>query len=187
MLTAAITAGGQSRRFGSDKALARWQGRTLLEHVAASLAGCKVRLLVAPAGRYNQPGWCTVPERLPGEGPLSGLEAALSHAPPGWVAFAGVDMPGLTPEYWEALASAITPDVLAVQAVHEGRPQPLAALYHSTLRPHVSALLDTGERRLGRAAPEDRTALVPGLDGAFFWNVNRLGDLNKPNKTSPLK
>lgn len=176
--SAAITAGGQSRRFGQDKARALLDGRTLLEHVAASLEGCAVRLLIAPRGRSTLPGWQTVPERLPGEGPLSGLEAALTRAPVGWVAFAGVDQPRLTPAYWAALVEAVRPGVLAVQAVHQGRPQPLAALYHTDLRPRVTALLDAGERRLRMAAPREATATVAGLALEYFRNVNTLEDLD---------
>lgn len=178
-LTAAITAGGQSSRYGGDKALAVLGGRTLLEHVAGSLEACPVRVLIAPAGKYALPGWTTVPDTRPGQGPLAGLEAALTAAPPGWVAFAGVDTPGLTPVYWQALAAARTLDALAVVALDgEDRPQPLAALYHTHLLPQISALLDAGERRLRTAAPPGQTVFVPGLDAAYFRNVNRVGDLD---------
>lgn len=176
--SAAITAGGRSSRFGSDKARARLGSRTLLEHVAASLQACPQRLLIAPPGKYDLPGWATYPDTRPGEGPLAGLEAALTHAPRGWVAFAGVDMPNLTPAYWDRLAAEHAPDALAVLALGPGnRPQPLAALYHTSLLERVSALLDAGERRLRLAAPEGRTVHVPGLPLRFFRNVNTPGDL----------
>ncbi|BDP40554.1 putative molybdenum cofactor guanylyltransferase [Deinococcus aetherius] len=162
----AVTAGGRSSRFGSDKALAALEGRPLLHHVAASLEGCPLRLLVAPPGRYALPGWRPVPDTRPGEGPLGALEAALQAAGagmgPGWVAFAGVDMPRLTPAYWAALAAARTPDAQAVLALDDaGRPQPLAALYHTSLLPHVTARLDAGERRLRAASDGETTVLVP--------------------------
>lgn len=177
-MTAAITAGGQSSRYGSDKALAVWQGKTLLEHVAASLEDCPARLLIALPGKYALDGWTVIADTRPGQGPLAGLEAALMHAPTGWVAFAGVDTPHLTPAYWTALADARTPDALAVLAVDaNNRPQPLAALYHTDLRPRVMALLDGGERRLRLAALNGSAVLVPGLDAGFFRNVNRPGDL----------
>ncbi|GAA5533442.1 putative molybdenum cofactor guanylyltransferase [Deinococcus aluminii] len=184
---AAITAGGQSRRFGSDKAAARLEGRTLLEHVAASLAGCPLRLLIAPPGRYALPGWQGVPDTRPGEGPLAALEAALQAAQaevgPGWLAFAGVDMPRLTPRYWETLARARTPDALAVLALDaEGRPQPLAALYHTDLLPHVTARLEAGERRLRAAARPESTVVVPphvleAVSPDALRNVNTPADL----------
>ena len=177
-VTAAITAGGASSRFGSDKALARWQGRPLLEYAAASLAGCERRLLIAPPGKYALPGWETWPDLRPGAGPLAGLETALTHAAPGWVAFAGVDNPALTAGYWQALVAACHPGTLSVQALHPARgPQPLGALYHTALLPRVTGLLAAGERRLRLAAPAAQTILITGLDAHFFQNVNRLADL----------
>ena len=173
----AITAGGRSSRFGSDKALALLRGRPLLRHVADSLGGCPVRLLVAPAGRYALEGWETVPDTRPGEGPLAGLEAALTHAPPGWLAFTGVDLPGLTPAFWAALAAARTPHGRAVLPLDpEGRPQPLAALYHRDLLPHIQTLLDAGERRLRLACPAGQAVYVGGLSEAL-WNVNTPAEL----------
>lgn len=182
-VTAALTAGGRSSRFGRDKALARLGGQTLLERAAASLERCGVRLLVAPPGRYALPGWEEVPDTRPGEGPLAGLEAALAAATArrgaGWVALCGVDQPALTPAYWAALWEARTaPGALAVQALDpQGRAQPLAALYHTALLPGVTALLDGGERRLRQAALPEATVTVAGLPEDFFANVNRPEDL----------
>ncbi|MBZ9716081.1 molybdenum cofactor guanylyltransferase [Deinococcus multiflagellatus] len=177
-MTGAVTAGGRSSRFGSDKALAQVDGHTLLERVCASLRGCSTRLIVAPPERYGVPGWAVVPDTRPGQGPLAGLEAALGAAPPGWVAFAGVDLPDLTAAYWQALCAARTPDALSVQALDpEGRPQPLAALYHTALKPRITALLNSGERRLRLAALPEHTVLVPGLPP--LRNVNTPTDLQQ--------
>ncbi|MFC6666291.1 NTP transferase domain-containing protein [Deinococcus radiopugnans] len=51
-------------------------------------------------GRYTLAGWEVIPDTRPGEGPLAGLEAALNHAQTPWLAFTGVDLPGLTPGFW---------------------------------------------------------------------------------------
>ena len=146
---AAITAGGQSRRFGSDKALYLPDGRTLLERVAGSLEHFGPRLLVAPPGKYVLHGWQQVEDTRPGDGPLAGLEAALRAAPPGWLAFSAVDLPFLTPAYWARLLEAVQPGAQAVCGLDAaGRRQPLAALYHTDALDVVAALLDSGERRM---------------------------------------
>lgn len=77
-LLGAILAGGQSRRFGSDKAEALFEGKALLDHVAGSLRPQVDKLVVA--GR-TWPGLETV-EDLPmaGLGPLGGLAGCLDHA-----------------------------------------------------------------------------------------------------------
>ncbi len=69
----AVLAGGQSRRFGSDKALALFAGRRLLDRAEASLRDqCDD---VAIIGRGHVADW---PE--PGRGPLGGLAGAMLHA-----------------------------------------------------------------------------------------------------------
>jgi molybdenum cofactor guanylyltransferase len=77
-LLGAILAGGQSRRFGSDKAEALFEGKPLLHHVADALRPQVSALVVA--GR-KWPG-ITVVADIPeaGLGPLSGLAGALDYA-----------------------------------------------------------------------------------------------------------
>ena len=78
MVLGAILAGGQSRRFGSDKALAMLDGRPLIAHAIAALAAECSSVVVC--GR-DWPGHTTLPDRPgPGLGPLAGLCAALHHA-----------------------------------------------------------------------------------------------------------
>ncbi len=77
-LLGAIIAGGRSRRFGSDKAAAVVDGRTLLEHVAGGLAPRVASLVLC--GR-EWPGFESLSDRpAPDLGPLGGLCAALHHA-----------------------------------------------------------------------------------------------------------
>ncbi|MBB6099479.1 molybdopterin-guanine dinucleotide biosynthesis protein A [Deinobacterium chartae] len=181
-VSAAITAGGASSRFGSDKALARLGEHTLLQRVALSLEGFGERLLVAPGGRYDLPGWRTVPERWAGRGPLSGLEAALSAAAGPFVAFAAVDLPGLTPAYWEVLLEAAEDRAVAACGPG-GQLEPLAALYPLTALPRVRAQLQADRLRL-RALLEDLDPVVlpwqavVARAGEKVWvNVNRPQDL----------
>lgn len=77
MILGAVLAGGESRRFGSDKAAALLDGRPLIDHALAALElHCDALVVV---GR-EWPGVAGVPDRPgPGLGPLGGLNAALHH------------------------------------------------------------------------------------------------------------
>lgn len=69
----AVLAGGRSSRFGSDKALAMLDGRTLLDHALAAIhPHCDAAVVV---GREAIADW-----PRPDMGPLGGIAGALSHA-----------------------------------------------------------------------------------------------------------
>lgn len=74
----AVLAGGKSRRFGSDKALALLDRRPLIEHVIGALAAHAEAVVVS--GR-DWPGLVSIADRPAGGcGPLAGLNAALRFA-----------------------------------------------------------------------------------------------------------
>jgi len=74
----AVIAGGKSTRFGSDKALAKLRGRTLIDQVADTLAAQTAEVIVV--GREHD-GLTGIPDTpAPGLGPLGGIAAALVEA-----------------------------------------------------------------------------------------------------------
>lgn len=80
MILGVVLAGGQSRRFGSDKALAQLNGQSLLERAVHSLAAlCDA---VCVAGRKDVPSPALAVNDWPkaSMGPLGGLAGALRYA-----------------------------------------------------------------------------------------------------------
>lgn len=107
MILGVVLAGGQSTRFGSDKALAELGGRTLLARAFDTLTGfCE---LVVVAGRERGPGHCIPDWPHPNMGPLAGIAAALHLArDEGYdsVLTMGVDSVGLPDNLLELLSPA---------------------------------------------------------------------------------
>jgi molybdenum cofactor guanylyltransferase len=77
-LLGAILAGGQSRRFGSDKAAALVDGKALLDHVADVLRPQCAALVIAGREWQGITSVADIPES--GQGPLGGLAGALDYA-----------------------------------------------------------------------------------------------------------
>lgn len=78
MILGVVLAGGLSRRFGSDKALAELGGQTLIARAVDTLSGWCEHVVVA--GRETAPA-PTLPDwPRAGMGPLAGLAAALRFA-----------------------------------------------------------------------------------------------------------
>ena len=98
-LTLIILCGGESRRFGSDKAMAVWRGRPLVEHALAHAELLPVDKTVLIAGRKPHRFWGLVTSEVsvtsdPGEGPAEALRFYLSEHP-GPCLVIPVDMPYL--------------------------------------------------------------------------------------------
>ena len=74
-----VLAGGRSSRMGEDKALIEIDGLSLARRVAAEARKiCGSAALVGDPARYGALGLTGVSGSLPGQGPLAGIEAALS-------------------------------------------------------------------------------------------------------------
>lgn len=78
MILGLVLAGGQSSRFGSDKALAELNGQTLISRAIENLSGWCEQVIIA--GRETGPAPCIPDWPHPGMGPLAGLAAGLHHA-----------------------------------------------------------------------------------------------------------
>lgn len=128
-----VLAGGQAQRFGSDKALAEFEGRTLLSLAVDRLSGWCDHVVVV--GRETAPA-STLPDwPRPGMGPLGGIAAALrlaadeGHA---LVLTIGVDAPRLPDDLPVLLSPA--PACLAAQPVIGLWPVSAATVIEDILR-----------------------------------------------------
>lgn len=137
MILGAVLAGGQSSRFGSDKALAALGGRTLLERAVAALeAQCDGVIVVGRGDMPDRP--------RAGMGPLGGINAALHHAAShGYsdVLTCGVDCGGLGAGVRAELSPA--PAYVA--------DQPVIGLWPASAAPTLDAFLATDAKHSMRA------------------------------------
>lgn len=158
-LLGAVLAGGEARRFGSDKALALLGGRTLIDHVVAALAKQCGGIVIC--GR-DHAGLASVPDRpRAGLGPLGGINAALHWARDAGfeaVLTAPCDTPHLPDDFAERLSRSGGPAFVA--------DLPVIGLWPVALAHALDAHLATGAERSLRgwarvagATPVD----IPGI------------------------
>jgi molybdopterin-guanine dinucleotide biosynthesis protein A len=74
----AVIAGGKSTRFGSDKAVAQFRGRSLIDHAIAAVSEHCSHVVVCGREHGGMPTISDQPS--PGMGPLGGVAAALLEA-----------------------------------------------------------------------------------------------------------
>lgn len=154
-VTGVVLAGGEGRRVGgADKGLLELDGRTLAEQVAANLRGHCARVLVSAnrnADRYRLFADAVVADLRTGlQGPLAGLEAAMTVATTPMLLVTPCDMPHVPAALYRDLLAALTgkPGAALVVADDGERVQPLVCALRRSALPELSCFLDAG----GRAA-----------------------------------
>ena len=192
--TGVLLAGGQSLRFGSNKALAQLDGRRLIEYPAQILTELFAhRLLVT-----NQPeiyaflGWPMTPDLIPGGGPLAGIEAALTCAATPYIFVAGCDMPHLDRALITLLCTLAPGFDAVIPLTAKGR-EPLHGVYARTALPAIKTALAGGSRKLQvvlgrlkvREVSEAEMLAVSACALRSFSNINTVEDL-EPALTGSL-
>ena len=190
-LSAAILAGGQSRRMGSDKATLRLapDGPTLVERVLAAVRTVADDVfLVANDERLAGLGLRVVPDAFPGTGSLGGIYSAVAGAQEEYCLVVACDMPFLSQPLLRALADMPRDyDVLAPyrevgmnrQGGAKGVYETLHTIYGRAALPAMRARLIAEEYRIVGFFPDVRVravaeATVCALDPDLrsFFNVN---------------
>ena len=185
-ITGVILAGGQSSRFGSNKALALWRNKFLIQHVSDVLATVFNDMLLSAnsTGQYEFLRLPVVLDRFQNMGPLAGIHAALRHSRNPWIFAVGCDMPAITPDLITGLCNYAKDEFEAVIPWLKSGPEPLCGLYHKTALAKIELQLADGiaqiqellEKLAVRKVTEAELQTVSG-GLQVFSNINRARDL----------
>ncbi|MDE3113355.1 MAG: molybdenum cofactor guanylyltransferase [Chloroflexota bacterium] len=148
-VSAAVVAGGKSRRMGRDKGwLDLGDGRPLVRRVidVASQVADEV-FLVANDARYASLGLRVVPDRFPAGGVLGGIATGLGAARHERVLVVACDMPFLQADVLRLLVERGEGYDAVVPKVGEEY-EPLHALYTKACLPHIERALAAGKMRV---------------------------------------
>lgn len=187
MLTGAILAGGQSRRFGSNKALVTVGGVRLIDRVIDSIeVVCEPILLIANDLKpYYDVRAALVKDVIPHQGPLGAIYTALLFSPHEWVFVKATDMPYINLVIIEKMR-AMAAGWDGVAPVLDGKFEPLFALYSRRCLPAIADMLQSEERKVTsfyrkvkiRALEEAQWRAIDE-EGRSFLNINTVEDWEK--------
>jgi len=187
-----ILAGGNSRRFGSNKAFATLHGArlidVLIERIERQTSGPLAINAIAESG-FEKMGRKILPDRLPGSfGPLAGIHAAIH-----WAGDAGyssvittpVDTPILPAHFVEQLVSTGAP----ATAVFNGRVHAVHGIWQTSLEEVLAKAVTDGMRAVRDWTAECQASLCEfraeeGLDP--FFNINTPEDLQILENAQPV-
>lgn len=146
-----ILTGGRSSRMGRDKALLPWEQTTVVEHLAHLLQPFTTSVtLIGEPSRYKDLDLPCVADLRPGQGPLAGLETALSVTAAPWSFILPCDVPGISAGVLSQLCenTAHGDHLAVVVRDHAGHIHPLCGLYRRDCLGAVRHSLNAGERRV---------------------------------------
>lgn len=180
-----IPAGGQSRRFGEDKALHMVEGTPLIQRPIDCLRDLfdSVRIIAKDPSVYEDLGVPVLEDLSPKQLPLVGILTGLEASSTDWNFFLACDMPSMTADVIRRLARALLmadgngdPMTAVVPETPSGV-QPLSAFYSKT---GVESLRTAIEEEWSMKAwlEHGRVRTVHFEDDTPFENVNRKGDLS---------
>ncbi len=188
--SAAILAGGQSRRMGRDKSLLPYRGHTLIEHIQAQVQPLVDELLVGgEGGKYRFLNLPLIPDEQPGLGPLMGILSCLRAARHEHLLVTACDVPELPVDFLRLLLRrARTCDIVMASDSDDGRPEPLLAVYNRRLIPAIETILKSGGRRIVELFqhPGVQVALLPLPPGNLYRNINTPEEYQRINDHDQL-
>lgn len=178
-VTAAVMAGGRSRRMGRDKAWIDVGGSPLIQRVIDVLAAVADEVIVvANEPRYATLGRRVVPDRFPDGGALGGIATGVGAATHDTVLVAACDMPFLDAAVWRSLLAAQAGADVVVPMIGDEH-QTLHALYTRACLPAMERALAAGRMRVISFFDEVRVRRLPeellrAVDPTLrsFTNVN---------------
>jgi molybdenum cofactor guanylyltransferase len=191
-----VQAGGASTRFGRDKALVGFGGRTMLAQTTGLLASvCGEVIIVAAEGQYPDVPVPLLADRWPGQGPLGGILTALqSSALRGtesiWNLIVSCDMPFLTRDWLEFLCQRAERSAAQVAVAESANGlEPLCACWKTTSMPSVQAAFDSGVRKVTDAMKRLPMEVLDvsvwkrfDTKGRLFWNINTPADYEEAKR-----
>jgi molybdenum cofactor guanylyltransferase len=168
-LTGVLLVGGASSRFGSPKALARVNGRTLAEIGWETLAFCDERIAVGKLAEGLDLPFPIVDDGSEIRAPIVGLIAGLRAASHDLAVVLPIDTPRI---------DAKTLRLLADRSADAAFPStgPLPGAYRKTALPALEAAVCAGELSLWKAT-ERLDAVQVDIDPDLLLNINTTDDL----------
>ncbi len=161
-----LLTGGKSTRMGTDKASLPFGNGTLL-----TVQLEKFRALGITDVLISGYGDGQIPDDVPGCGPLGGLAACLPRVQNPCALVISVDVPLVSESTLRCLIGAHTGGVTILR--HDGRTEPLIAVYDAALGRTAQALL-AADRRAVRALLDSTTCRIVDVDAPEpeFVNCN---------------
>ncbi len=180
-----ILAGGMSSRFGSNKALSRFEGERLIQRLCKTVGSVtgRMMLITNTPDEFAFLGLESRKDLVPRCGPIGGIYTALKTADTPLCLCVACDMPFIRPEYLEYMIERSSGYDVVVP-MNDGREEPLCALYRETCVPAIEHRIQARKYKITGFFDEVRVLRLSPGDGGFhdagmFFNINNMADYDE--------
>ena len=176
-----MLAGGRSSRMGSDKALALFGGRPLIQLAVANLAAAGIFARIAGSRSALGAFAPEIPDVLSDSGPMGGIHAALSASVAELNLFLPVDMP-LMPALLLAclLERAMLTGAPVTASRLNGCLQPFPVVLRRTVLPEIHQCLAAGDTACYKAWQAIPKKVESELDAVAIESLIQCGQCRHP-------
>lgn len=182
-ISAIVLAGGYSSRMGKNKAELTLNGERLVDIQINKMRSLGIEDIMLSGYAEEIPGTRLIPDVFPHRGPVSGLHACLKEAKNPACIVLSVDVPLVPADALRQLISSH--DNGATMLIHEGKYEPLMAVYDSALYKTAEELLQGEKASVMKLAYSSgfKTLEYTG-DSALLSNCNTPEDFERVKQIS---
>jgi molybdopterin-guanine dinucleotide biosynthesis protein A len=189
--TVAILAGGESKRFGHEKALSPISGKKLVEYSIDTAKEISQYIMIVTQKQnaaYEGFKITCHTDILKNCGPLGGIYTALYFSKTQWIAMMPCDMPLLNSSIYSILLSSLTDNHKPIVAVSHKGVEPLVSLWpkasqdivYTQLQKRVFAIHHVLSKL--KATKVEISLLMENYKQELFSNINYQDDLSLVKK-----
>jgi molybdopterin-guanine dinucleotide biosynthesis protein A len=176
-VNAILLAGGNSSRYGEDKALICFQDKTLIEIIYSKLNSFFDKVIVVSnKDDYDFLKNAVIKKDIiKDKGPLGGIYTGLYYSDAEYNFIIGCDMPFINKSYFSFLLKKIKENDCDVAAVKkDGYLEPLAAFYHRRVLTLVKENILDNNLRIKSFYDESRVKVIEKKELANNFNLEKL-------------
>jgi molybdenum cofactor guanylyltransferase len=185
-ITGIVLAGGKSSRFGSDKAMANWNGKRLIENAIDILHPvCHKVIISSNNPEYSFTGCEVCPDELPIQAPMIGIYSCLKRSQTEINIILSCDIPLIPTALLKHLIEK-SPGYDAIIPKHgNDQMEPLCGIYKRSLIPNLEKFIEDENYSLKYLLKFSATLFVqinPSLSFFYkdlFVNINTMEDFGK--------
>ena len=180
-ITGIILAGGKSTRMKQDKGLVSFQGKLMVSHIIEKLESVTKKIMIITQNpAYEQFGYPCFADSIKDSGPLGAIYTGLRYSSTQKNLVVGCDTPFFSVHILNALRAS-SGEEAALIAEHNGKKEPLFAIYDRHCMAHFHSCILEGKLKITDALEQLNSAVI-NFDEAEWITGNEYANINTPEE-----